>query len=104
VSHAQALLADNRTVVAINRDLRHPDEIIGHPALQALIDLTRPVAVLLVAVLHFIADEDDPYGIVDRLKEAMPAGSYLVVSHVTADHVPLEVSYGVRRLYNRTTA
>jgi len=104
VSHAQALLADNRTVVAINRDLRYPDEIISHPALQALIDLTRPVAILLVAVLHFIADEDDPYGIVDRLKEVMPAGSYLVVSHVTADDVPLEITHGVKRIYSQTTA
>jgi O-methyltransferase involved in polyketide biosynthesis len=104
VSHAQALLATNRTVVAINRDLRQPDQIINHPALQALMDFTRPVAILLVAVLHFIADEDGPYGIVDRLKESMPPGSYLVLSHVTADDVPLEITHGVRQIYDRTTA
>ncbi len=104
VSHAQALLADNRTVVAINRDLREPDQIIAHPALQALIDLDRPVAVLLVAILHFVADDDDPHGIVGRLKAAMPSGSYLVLSHVTADDVPAEVTREVRKLYDRTTS
>jgi hypothetical protein len=104
VSHAQALLADNRTVVAINRDLRWPDQIIAHPALQALIDLDQPVAILLVAILHFIADDDDPHGIVDKLKAAMPPGSYLVLSHVTADDVPAEVTREVRKLYDRTTS
>ena len=79
-------------------------KIINHPALQALMDFTRPVAILLVAVLHFIADEDGPYGVVDRLKEAMPPGSYLVLSHVTADDVPLEITHGVRQIYDRTTA
>ena len=74
VSHAQALLATNRTVVAINRDLRQPEQIINHPALQALMDFTQPVAILLVAVLHFIADEDNPYGIVDRLKDVHATG------------------------------
>ena len=72
VSHAQALLADAPTVVAINRDLRSPREIIDHAACQALIDLDKPVAVLLVAILHFIPDDADPYGIVEELKAAMP--------------------------------
>jgi hypothetical protein len=104
VSHAQALLVDSPTVVAINRDLRHPHEIIGHPALQALIDLDKPVAVLLIAILHFIPDEFDPYGIVDALKAAMPSGSYLVVSHATGDDVPAEVTDQVRELYSEANA
>jgi S-adenosyl methyltransferase len=104
ISHAQALLVKNPLTVAINRDLRDPGQIIGHPALQALIDLNKPVATLLVAVLHFIPDDDDPYGIVDELKEAMPSGSYLVASHITADEVPEQVTTKVRELYDRTTA
>lgn len=104
ISHAQALLVKNPLVVAINRDLRDPAQIIAHPALQALIDLNKPIAVLLVAALHFIRDADEPYEIVDELKSAMPSGSYLVVSHVTADDVSGQVTSKVRQLYDRTTA
>lgn len=104
VSHAQALLATNPTVVAINRDLRQPDQIIAHPALQALIDLNKPVAILLVAVLHFITDDEDPYGIVNELKAAMPSGSYLVLSHITADDISPWVSNEVQQIYDRATA
>jgi hypothetical protein len=102
--HAQALLADNATTVAINRDLREPDGILGHPALRALIDLREPVAVLLVAVLHFIRDAENPYAIVDRLKEAMAPGSYLVISHVTGDYISSEATATVRKLYDRANA
>ena len=104
ISHAQALLVKNPFVVAINRDLRDPAQIIAHPALQALIDLNKPVAILLVAVLHFIRDVDEPHEIVEELKAAMPAGSYLVVSHVTADEIPAQTTAKVRELYNHATA
>lgn len=104
ISHAQALLADAPTVVAINRDLRSPREIIGHPACQALIDLDKPVAILLVAILHFIPDEAGSYGIVDELKAAMPSGSYLVISHATGDDVPAEVADQIREVYSRANA
>lgn len=103
VSHAQALLVKNPLTVAINRDLRDPGQIIAHPALQALIDLNKPVAILLVAVLHFISDDDNPCEIVDELKAAMPSGSYLVISHVTADEIPAQVTAKVRELYDRAT-
>jgi S-adenosyl methyltransferase len=104
ISHAQALLVKNPLVVAINRDLRDPAQIITHPALQALVDLDKPVAILLVAVLHFIRDADKPHEIVEELKAAMPSGSYLVVSHVTADEIPAQVNSKARELYDRTTA
>lgn len=104
VSHAQALLVKAPTVVAINRDLRDPQQIIQHPAFQALIDLDKPLAVLLVAILHFIPDDDDPYGIVEELKAAMPAGSYLAISHATGDNVPAEVTDQVREVYDRANA
>jgi hypothetical protein len=104
VSHAQALLVKNPLTVAINRDVRDPEQIIAHPALQALIDLNKPVAILLVAVLHFVSSDDDPYGVVDELKAAMPSGSYLVLSHVTADEIPAQVTAKIRELYDRATA
>ncbi len=104
IAHAQALLADNATVVAINRDLRDPQEILSHPALQALINLEEPFAVLLVAVLHFIRDADNPRAIVKTLVDAMPSGSYLVISHTTAENVSASVMNQIWQLYDRATA
>jgi hypothetical protein len=104
VSHAQALLVRNPATMAINGDLRAPEQILSHPAVQTLIDFTEPVAILLVAVLHFLRDDDKPYEVVDTLKTAMPAGSYLVLSHVTSDNIPAEAARDVRALYEQTTA
>jgi S-adenosyl methyltransferase len=101
VAHAQALLAVDSTTIAVNRDLRQPRGILDHPALRALIDFDAPVAVLLVAILHFIGDGDDPYGIVAELMRAMPTGSYLVISHVTGDHLGPAITREVRKLYDK---
>src|SRR6266540_2808919 len=84
---AQAAAPDARVVYV---DLRRPDEILAHPATRKLIDFEQPMAVLLVAILHFVPDEEDPAGIVARLRDAMAPGSYLVVSH-TANESPDEV-------------
>lgn len=81
VSHAQALLATPRTT-AVHGDLTRPEEILGAAGARRLIDFARPVAVLIVAVLHFVADEADPAGSVAKLRDAMAPGSYLVISHV----------------------
>jgi S-adenosyl methyltransferase len=92
VSHAQALLSTPRTE-AIRGDLTQPGEILAHS--RRLIDFGKPVAVLLVAVLHFVSDEADPWGSVAALRDAMAPGSYLVISHVemargqVAGHQPM---------------
>jgi hypothetical protein len=88
-THANALLTNNSpTTVAVIGDLREPEAILDHPEVRRLLDFTRPIAVLLVAVLHFIRDAEDPAGIVTRLRDAMAPGSYLVVSHATGDFHP----------------
>ncbi|MBH5337847.1 SAM-dependent methyltransferase [Streptomyces pactum] len=69
-------------------DVRDPAALLELPAIRDRIDLGRPVAVLLVAVLHFVTDEEDPYAIVATLRDALPAGSHLVLSHATADFHP----------------
>jgi SAM-dependent methyltransferase len=90
VMHGRALLANDDTVTVIEGDLRQPEEILTDPGTRRLIDFDEPVAVLLVAILHFIGDDDDPAGIVARLRDAMAPGSYLVVSH-TASESPTAV-------------
>ncbi len=100
--HANALLAgqDPQRTTVIQADLRDPDAILGHPATNSVLDFAEPVAILLVAVLHFIMDDEDPVGIVDRLKQVMVPGSYLVVSHGTSDIDPERAAEAVRT-YNR---
>lgn len=88
LTHARALLADSLRVAAVHADLRNPEHLFSLPEVQALIDFSEPVAVLMVAVLHFVADSEDPWKIVDHYKSAMAPGSYLAVSHVTGDRLP----------------
>ena len=105
VAHARALLAKpNPGVAAISGDLRHPAEILRDPELGALISLDQPFAVLATAVLHFIGDEEDPYAIARTLTDAMPPGSYLVISHVTPDDVKPDVGRKARAVYANATA
>jgi hypothetical protein len=84
-AHGKALLADCTTRTVVQADIREPEAVLTHPDVCKLIDFGRPVAVLLLGVLHFISDEEDPYGIVARVRQAMVPGSYLIFSHLTGD-------------------
>ena len=84
LAHSRALKTGGNTAV-IEADLRNPVSILDHPRTRALIDFSQPLAVLLVAVLHFIGGSDDPYAIVGSIRDALPPGSYLVISHATAE-------------------
>ena len=85
LAHARALLTSTAEGKCsyIDADIRDPDKILADAG--EVIDFTRPVAVVLMAVLQFVPDADDPYGLVRRLMAAMPDGSYLVISHPAAD-------------------
>ncbi|HEY9524544.1 MAG TPA: SAM-dependent methyltransferase [Thermopolyspora sp.] len=80
--HGRALLADNRQTTVIQGDLHDPDAILNDPKLTAHLDLDRPMAVLLVAILHFIPDEDEATSIVARIRERLAPGSLLILSHI----------------------
>jgi hypothetical protein len=99
LSHARALLTSSREGKTdyLDADLRDTGTILAGAA--RTLDFRRPVAVLLVAVLHFIPDADDPYGVVARLMDAVPSGSYLVLSHGASDIQPEAVAEMMRR-YN----
>ena len=104
ISRARELLAGSASAAAVNHDLRDPDGIIHQPALTTLIDLGKPVAILLASVLHFIDDAENPHAIVRVLQQAMAPGSYLAVSHATGDWLPPEVTRRVRELYRIAAA
>ncbi|MFA1543205.1 SAM-dependent methyltransferase [Actinomadura monticuli] len=103
VAHADALLATTDHVRVIKGDLRRPREILGDPGTRALLDFTEPVAVLLVAILHFIGPDEDPHGIVASLRDALPSGSHLVVSHTVSDS-PDEVMAAAQRGFRASGA
>jgi hypothetical protein len=83
--HARALLTSSPEGATdyVSADLRDPAAILE--AAAATLDFTQPVAVMLLAILHVITDDDDPWGIVARIMAAMPPGSYLVISHPARD-------------------
>ena len=88
MAHARALLSstpEGRTTY-LEDDLRHPEHILARPELAATLDLSRPVGLVLVAVMHFIGDDDGGAGpLVRTLLDALAPGSYLVATHATAD-------------------
>jgi S-adenosyl methyltransferase len=104
VAHANALLADAPTVAAAQCDARFPDHLITHPQVRALINFDQPVAVLLVAVLHFLEDSEGPWAAVRAIKDRLAPGSYLVVSHVTGDEITLAALRQARAVYRGASA
>ena len=104
IRHADALIGGAPGAVAIHADLRQPRTLLDLAAKSNLIDLARPVAILLVAVLHFVDDSDDPWAIVNGYKDRVAPGSFLVISHVTADHIPAGAARQAREAYADASA
>jgi hypothetical protein len=93
LAHARALLTTDpagRTAY-IDADLADPSRIINDPVLRATLDLSQPVALMLVAVLHFITDDDTARAAVGTLVDALAPGSYITISHSTYDLMPPDV-------------
>jgi hypothetical protein len=103
-AHAGARLTSTPGTGFFPGDVRDPKSILDHPVLRELIDFGRPVALLLLAVLHFVRDEEDPAAIVAELTGALPAGSFLVLSHATNDFHPDRRADDAARVYDRATA
>ncbi|MDH6220732.1 SAM-dependent methyltransferase [Streptomyces pseudovenezuelae] len=89
VAHSQAVLAGNEDADVVAADLRKPQEILASAEVQRLIDVNRPVALLLVAILHFVEDEDSPYEAVAQLRDALAPGSLLILTHASYEGIPL---------------
>lgn len=86
--HAEALLVSRPegSTDYIQADVRKPQEILQYA--RATLDFERPIALSLIALMHFVPDDQDPYDIVSSLVEVLPSGSYLVLSHAASDLVP----------------
>lgn len=97
LAHARALMSG--ATAYVDADVTTPEAILSHPDLRGTLDLKQPVAVSLVALLHFIPDDRKPLEIIGRLMDAVPSGSYLVISHATTDFQP-EVFAEIERIYH----
>jgi hypothetical protein len=102
-AYAAEMLTDPRRTAFVFADLRDPDTVLADRVLRGLIDFTKPVGLLMTAVLHFVADSSDPWGLVARYVAALPPGSYLALSHVTADNVPAKGVQTGLSVYQKAT-
>ena len=105
VAHAKQLLSDDPNTAMVAADLRDVDAVLNHPDTRSMLDFSRPIGLLLVAVFHFVPDSDNPAGIVARYSSAVPTGSAVAVSHYTRDGYDAAKSERVRKAmatYQRT--
>jgi len=99
VAHGRALMAKTPGVHVAEADLRYPREMLGRKEIRNVLDLSKPVGVLLVAVLHFLGDSESPWQAVQAITSRIAPGSYVVVSHVTGDNIPAGAVDQARRIY-----
>ncbi|MFI6173351.1 SAM-dependent methyltransferase [Nocardia sp. NPDC051052] len=102
VAHSRAILDGNPAAIVVQADIGQPDTILSDPEVAKLLDFDKPVAVLMLGVLHFVAEHADPAGCVARLRDAIAPGSYLAITHATADGQPDEV-LEAQKLSGRTS-
>jgi len=103
-AHASGLLASRESTRMIMADLRRPGALLADRDLRAMIDFTEPAGLLMTGMLHFVADGSDPWVLVARYLEALAPGSYLALSHSTADKLPPAMVGAWGELYDRATA
>jgi hypothetical protein len=101
IAHSRALLSRNPGADVLDADLRDPARILDHEITRKLIDFSQPAGLLLVSVLPFIPADEDPWGLVATLRDALAPGSYLVVSHGTSEGRP-DTAQAAATVYNRS--
>jgi trans-aconitate methyltransferase len=102
-AHARGLLSSKDRTRLITADLRAPGALLADRDLAAMIDFTEPAGLLMTAVLHFVADASDPWGLVASYLDALAPGSYLALSHGTTDRLPPAMVRAARELYEQAT-
>jgi hypothetical protein len=106
LAHARRLLDSTPAgaTAYIHADLRDSDAIFDHPDLRKTLDQSQPIALMLIAVLHFFVDAADPYAIVSRLVGGLPSGSYFAATHGTADFMTDTLRESVHATMKQETA
>jgi hypothetical protein len=104
LAHARALLSDDASTMVIQEDVREPERILAHPSVQQMLDFSQPVAVMCVAVLPFVTDQEDPWSIVSALTEHLVPGSHLTVSQTTFETLPAEDVALLQEKYRNASA
>lgn len=102
--HARALLTNNPGTIALHGDLREPGAIFDSPQVQEHLDLTRPFAVLMAAVLHFIPDDEEAARVTAEVRDRLPVGGYLVLSHLNRGDVSHELATEGQQVYARSSS
>jgi SAM-dependent methyltransferase len=88
VAHSRAVLEGNENASVAAADLRDPQSVLQHPQVGRLLDFDRPVALLLVAIVHFLTDDDRPAEVIATLRDALAPGSVMIITHATLEHGP----------------
>lgn len=101
--HSEQIIDTGGRVKVICADLRQPDTILEHPSVLELIDPSRPTGLLMTGVMMFISDSSKPWDLVDRYVRHMAPGSYLSLSHLTADSKPPAAVEGCRAVFDGAT-
>jgi len=103
VAHSRAILQGNGSTAVYAGDLSRPEVVLGDPAVARLIDIRKPVGLLLIAVLHFVPDDSVAAAVVSDWCKVLPTGSYVALTHASADQMSDEATT-TEKLYNRTVA
>jgi hypothetical protein len=101
LSHVRNMVYGQAGVTIVGHDMRDPGGILSDQLTRELIDFSRPVGILIVSMLHFLPDTDDPAGIIKQLVEPFPPGSYVALTHATGDAEPR--AGDVAQLYQQAT-
>jgi hypothetical protein len=101
-AHSRHILAGNENAAVLREDLRNVESVLESEEVDRLLDLEQPVAVLMLAVLHFVPDEDDPAGIVARFRDRLAVGSYLALSHGSQELMRRDAAQVGRDQFTRT--
>ena len=104
IAHSKAILAGNENAAIVDGDIREPEKILAHDTVGRLIDFSRPVGLIVLAVLQFVADAEDPLQIMATLRDQMVAGSFLVLGHATDEGSKPTVAQAGQTVYNRSVA
>lgn len=106
LAHARALLTSRPegATAYVDADLRDPDTIFNHPDLRRLIDFDKPVGLLMIAVLHFVTDDEDPWELVSRYRSRLPSGSHIAIAHATSDDRPPGAVRKMTDVYRKASA